>query len=113
MESNMTDSNEVVMIRYGKVNNQTKNCLFTIRKGETIYFGISRCNKKHYNFLKAKGKLIASERATIAAEVYEQEVSDFEVHESGLRGVCPKSQVVEMLQYLDNIDENMLAALNG
>jgi hypothetical protein len=101
--------NEVCMVRYGRTTDGApKNVLFTIRRGETIYFGISRCNTKHDSFRKAKGKLIASERASLAAEeVSDQEVSDFAPHDSGLRGVCTKEKVVQMLQYFDDIDQQM------
>lgn len=98
--------NEVIMVRYGRVNGVPKNCLYTIRKGDIIYFGIARCNNKHDCFRKDNGKLIASERAVLAVEELGNSlVSDFAPHRLGLRGACPKSAVIKMLQYFDNIDE--------
>jgi hypothetical protein len=102
------NTNEVRMVRYGRVDGAPKNVLYTIRKGETIYFGISRCNTSHDSFRKTNGKLIASERALLAEEeVSENQVSDFALHKSGLRGVCSKEKVVEMLKYFDFIDRIM------
>jgi hypothetical protein len=106
---------EVIMVRYGReTNGKPKNTLYTIRKGESIYFGISRCNHKFDQFRKDAGKHIAAERAVLAAEEHEGlPVSDFEPHERGLRGVCTRSAIVELLQYFDHIDDILIDKLNG
>lgn len=102
------ETQEITMIRYGRVNGAPKNVLYTIRKGNAIYFGISRCNVRHDSFRKVNGKLIASERAALAkVEAGKSVVSDFVIHRSGLRGVCNKAQVIEMLKYFDDIDQYM------
>jgi hypothetical protein len=105
----MEVNGEVVMVRYGRQDGKPKNTLYTIRKNDTIYFGISRCNAKHDQFRKEAGKHIASERALLAVDEFAaDQVSDFTLYQNGLRGVCPTEKVIEMLQYFDNIDEVLI-----
>lgn len=105
---------EVIMVRYSRsTNGRPKNTLYTIRRGETIYFGISRCNPKFDQFRKDAGKHIAAERAVLAVEEHEATpVSDFEPHERGLRGVCTRAAIVDLLQYFDHIDDILIERLN-
>jgi hypothetical protein len=105
----VNDNNEVVMVRYGRQDGKPKNTLYTIRRGDVIYFGIARCDPRHDQFRKDAGKHIACERALLAVdEVGESEVSDFDPHRSGLRGACTREAVVKMLRYFDHIDEILI-----
>jgi hypothetical protein len=94
-----------------------KNTLVTIRDGEYIYFGIARCNKNAGDiFSKAKGRMIATNRANTAQEVFSQ-LCEFQdtivLSQSGLYGRCPLDSIKNLLGYFDDIDENMNPALRS
>jgi len=105
---------ENAMVRYGRVDNRTpKNTLVTVRDGDTVYFGISRCNTDAGDtFKKDTGKMIASRRAALAAsesEGYGYMVgTNVQVHDSGLRGRVPRENIVELLRTFGNIDSVLL-----
>jgi hypothetical protein len=100
-----------VRIRYGRVNEYIpKNTLVTLRDGNTIYFGIARCNTSAGDvFRKNIGKLIAGRRAAIAtceSDKYDYLTgTNIQVHNSGLRGKVSSDNVVELLQTFDEIDQ--------
>jgi hypothetical protein len=101
----MNETNEITMVRYGRVNGQPKNCLYTIRRDNTIYFGISRCKfDSGDRFIKDKGRFIASERAYLATDELDDNVSDLLTDVSGLRGAINRDNVVKLLQYFENVD---------
>lgn len=99
-------------VRYGRVgkNRYPKNTLVTMRNGDTIYFGVSRCNNNAGDsFDKSLGTTIAANRATLAA--YEEDNQDLvlnggtiSIHRSGLRGSVALSNITTLLNYFDNID---------
>jgi hypothetical protein len=100
-----TTMNEITMVRYGRVDGQPKNCLFTIRRDNIIYFGISRCRfDSGDRFVKDKGRFIASERAALVIDELDDGVNDLTVDTSGLRGAVNRDNVVKLLQYFDNVD---------
>lgn len=102
-----------------------KNTLVTIRDGDTIFFGISRCNVTAGDkFSKAKGQMVAKARAEKAMQEFgaigaavnsvrtEQQADGFvtgdgqlSTHFSGLRGFISANAVVELLQYFREIDK--------
>lgn len=98
------------MVRYGRVDDHTpKNTLVTVRDGDTVYFGISRCNTDAGDtFKKATGKMIAGRRAALAAsegDRYGYLVgTNVQVHDSGLRGRVPRDNIVELLRTFSDID---------
>lgn len=101
---------ENIRIRYGRVNERNpKNTLATFQDGETVFFGISRCNTTVGDrFVKIRGREIASNRAMFAAE---EDVSfptidgtTIQIHESGMRGQVPSKDVAELLNVFNNID---------
>lgn len=103
---------EDVRVRYGRRESRTpKNTLVTFRNGNTVYFGISRCNVEAGDtFLKSLGKHIAKQRADMAS-VNPDESKDLvpgtsvKVHESGLRGRVDIGHIKELLKTFDNIDD--------
>jgi hypothetical protein len=62
---------EKSMVRYGKLNSDRKDTLFTFRSEDKIFFGIARCNVKVGDvFDKELGRKIAQNRALKAQEVF-------------------------------------------
>lgn len=93
-----------------------KNTLVTISEGNTIFFGISRCNVTAGDkFLKAKGQMVAEARAEKAITDFanlvtldtqaDGYVDDLTLHFSGLRGFISKEKVPALLEYFRNIDK--------
>jgi len=85
-----------------------KNTLYTVEDGDNIYFGIARCNSKNDVFRKSIGTAISQGRAELAQDESE-EMSDvlkdnFITHASGLRGVVKSEDIVDLLEYFDDID---------
>ena len=112
------------MTRYSKNPDKQnrKNTLVTITDGETIFFGISRCNVTAGDkFLKAKGRGVARGRALKAQEEFPNSsqadgtIADlnFVTHSSGLRGFVQQDRVPELLEYFRNIDENLRNTSSG
>ena len=111
-------------VRYSRVDTETgdripKNTLLTIRDGDLVHFGISRCNTKFDRFNKNIGKLIAKNRARVAAseagvggipgrQLKASDVEDFILHYSGLRGTVKIDSIKALLEYFKNIDKSML-----
>lgn len=101
---------ENIRIRYGRVDGKTpKNTLVTVRDGDTVYFGISRCNTSAGDvFHKELGKYIATRRAALAvneSDKYGYLVgTNVQMHRSGLRGRVPRENIVDLLNTFGNID---------
>lgn len=101
---------ENTRIRYGRVNDHSpKNTLVTVRDGDTVYFGISRCNMDAGDrFNKDTGKMIASRRAALAASESDRynylSGTNVQVHDSGLRGRVPRESIVDLLRTFGSID---------
>jgi hypothetical protein len=100
---------------------EPKNTLLTIRDNDLIHFGIARCNNKLGDrFDKNVGKLIATNRARLAAseagvggipgkQIKSKDLSEnLIVHKSGLRGTVKLENIVTLLRYFQNIDQIML-----
>ena len=65
-------------VRYGKdKNGQRKGVLFTVRTGESIFYGVSRCGPRDV-FDRAMGLDIARGRCTKAIEKPETQLSETE-----------------------------------
>lgn len=84
-----------------------KNTLTTVRNGNMVYFGIARCNSGLDRFSKNIGKLIASNRAEIAAVEGGIRSTDLEIHKSGLRGSVGLDKIKTLLQYFRAVDVTM------
>jgi len=97
-------------IRFGRVETHPKNTLATVLDGETIYFGIARCNtdcKDH--FTKARGVELATVRAGVAQKDPGGEWKvdgSLHIHQSGLFGQVAFKDIVKLLKYFDDVDEN-------
>jgi len=90
---------------YTETNKLPKNTLLTIRDGELVHFGIARCNIDLDRFSKNTGKLIATNRANLAArEEYTLNSVGLKIHHSGLRGTVELANIVALLQYFQNVD---------
>lgn len=111
----MNDTTE--RVRYGRVNSLSKNTLLTISNGDLIHFGIARCNSKLDHFRKDTGKLIARNRAELAAEETIELAKTGKIleqyHPSGLRGSVSVDRVKRLLKYFENIDTSMLNQLRA
>lgn len=108
-------------IRYGRLSREDrtpKNTLVTVRDGDTVYFGISRCNRKLDVFHKTIGTHIAQCRAQIASDdcidnsdyctYVPNDKSDFRLHKSGLRGAVDLVNVKEVVKFFRVVDEYCL-----
>jgi len=112
-------SNRAERVRYGRVDVTTrgervpKNTLLTIRDGDLVYFGIVRCNSRLDRFSKNTGKLIAKNRARLAAnetkEVVKVAKDKLATHFSGLRGTVGVDNIRDLLQYFKDIDTEILS----
>lgn len=108
-------------VRYSRLSKEDrtpKNTLVTVKDGDTVYFGISRCNRKLDTFHKSVGAYIAEQRAQIvsddgaASSDYNSHVIDdnigFRLHKSGLRGCVALSNIKEVVKYFRVVDEYCL-----
>lgn len=103
--------NTNIKVRFSKKNNSRKNTLVTVREGDTIFFGVARCNVSHgEKFDRDEGLKKAAVRANVAM----QNVASIDwavdkslvIHNSGLFGQVGVSDVKDLLSYFDNIDEH-------
>jgi hypothetical protein len=86
--------------------NKKKNTLATIREGDNVYFGISKCHlSAGDSFNKDRGRRIALGRAMLEKETFKTGI-DFNIHVSGLRGYCNINHIVDVLKYFDDVDKN-------
>jgi len=105
-----------VRVRYSRLEKRVpKNTLATICDGDTIYFGIARCNRKLDTFRREVGTHIASKRAELAKEGSCNDVittveADLQVHSSKMRGFISVDRVKELVIYFNDIDN---ICLNG
>lgn len=98
-----------------------KSTLLTMREGDDIFFGISKCNPVDH-WSSKEGKRRAQRRLDLAMSdkpksfmkptieiVNGDEVTtictmgELSVHSSGLFGKCPVDQVKNLLQYFDSV----------
>ena len=95
--------NEVAkMIRYsGTKKNRRKNCLITLRRGNNIFFGISRCNLKKDTYSRKEGIDRATERATLSMR-YGMPDATLYMDSSGLSGQCTVSNTKFLLRYFES-----------
>lgn len=102
---------EMTQVRYGRKENQNElnRVLYTVKEGESIYFGIARCNvTKGDKFEKARGRQIAEARALKAKSETPEELKDIKISESPFfhpYGKVPVSEVKDLLQYFRGLDE--------
>jgi hypothetical protein len=102
------------MTRYSNLGNGRKDTLFTFREGDTVFFGISRCNVKAGDvFDKTKGRLIAQGRAFKAKElvdsgqVQKREVGNIEQEKQFVSyGSIPVVDVKNLLGYFRSLRES-------
>lgn len=78
--------------------------LVTVREGDTIYFGIAKCNLKCDSFSKADGRERAIDKAYIAYDNRDKFrnpiVKDgLTLHKSGLLGKCNVDNIPALLDY--------------
>lgn len=106
-------STRETMVRYGRLEGTRtpKNTLVTLRQGDTVYFGISRCNNKAGDtFKKTMGTQIAESRARLAASedrtnrLHVTDNGDVNLHESGLRGSVDVANIRALLNYFSEVD---------
>lgn len=96
-------------VKYGRVDgNAPKNTLVTIREGDTVFFGIARCNMGCDNPVKEIGKILATERALLAqsgvAKAFEEN-GEFLIHKSRQFGKVSMEELPKLLEYFDNVDQ--------
>ena len=98
--------------RFGRVENRKpKNTLVTFRQDGQIYFGIARCNSELDTFSRDLGKRIATSRAQLVltdTTLTALGNTQIRLHESGLRGVVPIANVVQLIEYFREIDNRFL-----
>lgn len=95
-------------IRYGGPKLKRTSALVTFRDGNTIFFGISRCNPQDL-FTKENGKRLARFRADVASRNHAShwKIADgCFLHSSGLLGQVPVDKVKRLLSYFDNLDSH-------
>lgn len=107
----MKDATE--QVRYGRFKSgrkkgQRRSALVTVRSGDMLFFGISKCHKYLDDWGKHKGTHLARKRATelLKASLKKDfddwnEVNGVKVHENGLLGFCHISQVKNLLWYFE------------
>ncbi len=98
------------MVRYGKLNNDRKDTLFTFRSEDKIFFGIARCNVKVGDaFDKELGRKIAQNRALKAQEVFTTEKVNLEnsdianLKEFVSYGAIPVTEIKSLLSYFRSL----------
>lgn len=111
-------------VRYGRVGEKRipKNTLFTAKSedGETIYFGIARCNSKADDFKREVGTYVAGERQLKAYQDFNERKNSWDyyftgtidLHKSGLRGKVDRKYVKVLLEYFKDIDQHLLKRYN-
>ncbi len=93
-----------------------KSTLLTMREGDDIFFGISKCNPVDH-WSSKEGKRRAQRRLDLAMsdkpKSFTVQKGGFTVHSSGLFGRCSVSQVTTLLQYFDSITEFLPASTDS
>ena len=104
-----------VRVRYSRLDKRVpKNTLVTIRDGDTVYFGIARCNRKLDTFRRDVGTHIATKRAELAREcgsssIHTTDGEDLNVHASRMRGHTTVENVKELVKFFNDIDNICLS----
>ncbi len=99
-----------VRVRYSRLEKRVpKNTLATIRDGDTVYFGIARCNRKMDVFRREVGTYIALARAELAQEgpcngLCTTDGDDLRIHTSRMRGRTTVDNIRELIKYFNDID---------
>jgi hypothetical protein len=103
--------NRNTRVRYSRTSTKVpKNTLVTLREGDTVYFGVARCNTKAGDeFRRNLGTTIATNRASAAlgdalAGQYTCSDGTVSLHTSGLRGAVPVAQIRALLTYFGQVD---------
>lgn len=112
----MSNTERRTRVRYSRLSREDrtpKNTLVTVREGNTVYFGIARCNRKLDTFHRTTGTHIATQRALLVASGDSDSYSCptnrvFRLHKSGLRGSVPLENVKEVINYFRTVDEYCL-----
>ena len=87
----------IEQIRFSRrPNKPKKNTLFTILDGDSLYYGISKCNKTDA-WNRDEGVKLAKARAMSAKSNDYVNLRSF-VTKTGLVGKCPAKDVVKVLQ---------------
>lgn len=119
MDTATNRESSTTRVRYSRLSREDrtpKNTLVTIRRGDTVYFGIARCNRKLDTFHKNIGTYIAQQRVQLAqteprddySTYVPESNSDFVLHKSGLRGSVSLTNIKEVVNYFRIVDEYCL-----
>lgn len=105
-----------IRVRYSRLsetNRTPKNTLVTVKDGDTVYFGIARCNRDKDTFNKKVGGYIAAQRAELVKEDtvanYDLLGGNVKLHKSGLRGCVDYKNIKAVINYFKMVDEYCLA----
>lgn len=110
----MSKEERTVRVRYSRLEKRVpKNTLVTVKDGDTLYFGIARCNRKLDVFHRKVGSYIAEQRALLARDDtqeyrYDRLDNGLELHESGLRGSVSLSNVRQLINHFEGVDQYVL-----
>lgn len=97
-------------VRYSRqADRSPRNTLVTTQEGDTIYFGIARCNTREDRFSRKVGQRIADNRVGLAQDdsssVRDRLAgTELVIDSSGLYGSVPASNVRELVRYFRDID---------
>lgn len=101
----------------GRRARQKRSVLVTLRRGEELFFGISKCHKTMDRWNKEDGLKYARSRARAALEVtareeagkcephWQESETSMVVHQKGVLGRCNIEDVKELLTYFEEVTE--------
>jgi hypothetical protein len=96
-------------VRYSRIRNGLKNTLVTVRDGDKVFFGISRCNIKKDTFIKKFGVEVARGRVDLAVQEVNALGLSFDgdrnlIATGNLRGVVKLENVKELLNLFEDLE---------
>jgi len=107
----MSDNLRVRYSRESRKDRTPKNTLVTLRRDETVYFGIARCNRIAGDTFKRQGpsggSTIAQVRLQLALEDNPASLvnrGNVWIHPKGLRGQVNVANVKELIEFFNNVD---------
>ena len=83
----------------GKYKGKLRSALVTVRKGDRIFFGLSKCNLKADKWNKIDAIDWAKSRADLAVKDGFSKIGDVSVHNSGLFGSVHCDDADQMIEY--------------
>ena len=82
-----------------------RNSLVTIQKGDYVFFGIARCNRKDL-FKKTLGRELALNRALDSTTSYKApETASVHISDDGTMGWCNVKYVRTILRHFEGLDQ--------